>query len=274
MCPLSQIRKKNPTIMSDTVFDKIIREIVQHKLKFTYIYLFLQNEPLIDKDIFKRFKLIKTISKGKIKTGLVTNGSLFTKEKIEDLVQSELDELIFSIDAFTENTYIKIRQGLDFKVVLQNIENVIHSDYTGHLAVKFVVQKDNISELEDFKQFWNKKGIPVQITDLRNRSGDLNSFDNIRLKDENKKFFGKVLNYFLRKVIRGCSTPLTTLNILSNGDVILCCDDFSNKLILGNVKNATINDIWKSRQYKKIREMLFNGEYEKIPACRTCSKIV
>ncbi len=274
MCPLTQTAKKTPILMSDELFEKIIKEIEQEQLKFTYIYLFLQNEPLIDKDIFKKFRLIKKISKGKIKTGLVTNGSLFTKGKIREFVQSGLDELIFSIDAVTEKTYKKVRQGLNFKDVLNNIKNVINSDFIGYLAVKFVVQKDNMAELEQFKKYWLSKGIPVQITDLRNRSGDLNSFDDIRLDDKNHTFFGDVISFVMRRMIRGCSTPLTTFNIMSNGDVILCCDDFNNKLILGNVHELSIKEIWNSKNYKKIREMLFKGEFEKIPACRTCSKII
>ena len=97
--------------MSNTLFEKIIKEILKEQLKFTYIYLFLQNEPLLDKDIFKKFRLIKKLSDDKIKTGLVTNGTLFTKEKIQELEKSEIDELIFSLDALTEETYKKIRQG-------------------------------------------------------------------------------------------------------------------------------------------------------------------
>ena len=274
MCPLAQSAKKTPVVLSDKLFKKIIREISDEQLKFTYIYLFLQNEPLMDKDIFKRFRLIKKISNGKIKTGLVTNGSFFTKEKIKELEKSELDELIFSIDALTEETYKKVRQGLNFEDVINNIENIINSNYNGYLAVKFVVQIDNIAELEDFKKYWLTKDIPVQITDLRNRSGDLTSFDDIRLENKKGTFFGKVISIILSRMIKGCSTPLTTFNIMSNGDVILCCDDFSNKLILGNVNESSIKEIWNSKDYKKIREMLFKGEYEKIPACRTCSKIV
>jgi radical SAM protein with 4Fe4S-binding SPASM domain len=274
MCPLAQTAKKRSIVLSEILFEKIIKEIIQEHLKFTHIYLFLQNEPLMDKDIFKRFRLIKRLSNGKIKTGLVTNGSLFAKEKIKELEQSELDELIFSIDALTEETYKKVRQGLNFQVVIKNIKNIIDSNFNGHLAVKFVVQKDNMAELEDFKKYWLNNNIPVQITDLRNRAGDLNSFDELRLEDKKSTFFGKIFNYVMKRMIRGCSTPLTTFNIMSNGDVILCCDDFSNKLILGNVNESTIKEIWNSKDYKKIREMLFKGEYEKIPACRTCSKIV
>lgn len=274
MCPIVQNNKKKPTEITDKLFEKIIREISQNHLKLTYIYLFLQNEPLIDKNIFRKFRLIKKISYRKIKTGLVTNGSLFTKEKIDELEKSEIDELIFSIDAYEEVTYNKIRQGLNFNNVINNINKVLESDYDGYLAVKFVGQKDNISEVEKFKEFWKNKGIPVQITDLRNRSGDLNSFNNISLEDKNSTFFGNLIHYFMKRIVRGCSTPLTTFNIMSNGDVILCCDDFSNKLILGNVKESSIKEIWNNENYQKIREKLFKGEYKKIPACSNCSKII
>ena len=182
MCPVGQNDKKKAVVMSNSLFEKIIEEISQDRLKFKYIYLFLQNEPLMDKDIFKKIRLIKKISNRKIKTGLVTNGTLFTNEKVKELEKSEINELIFSIDALTEETYNKIRQGLNFKNVMKNIENVIASNFDKHLAVKFVLQKDNFSELDDFKRYWNKKGIPIQISPLNNRSGDLRIYDNLRLK--------------------------------------------------------------------------------------------
>ncbi len=75
-------------------------------------------------------------------------------------------------------------------------------------------------------------------------------------------------------MVKGCSTPLTTFNIMSNGDVILCCNDFSNKLILGNVNDLSIREIWNSEKYQEIREMLYKGEYKKISGCSTCSKVV
>lgn len=271
MCPIAEEGNKKLIELNDVLFEKIIKEIAQNQLNKTYVYLFLQNEPLLDSNIFKKFKLIKKIS-CKIKTGLVTNGSLFSREKIKELEKSEIDELIFSIDAYTKETYKKIRLGLNFDKVMNNIQNVINSEYNGYLAVKFVVQKDNISEIKKFKDYWRKKNIPVQITDLRNRSGDLNSFNDIRLDYKKISFFNSLINNFIKLIIRGCSTPLTTFNIISNGDVILCCDDFSNKLILGNVNKSTIKEIWNSENYKKIREILFKGEYKKIPVCSTCSK--
>ncbi|UCD13338.1 MAG: SPASM domain-containing protein [Thermoplasmatales archaeon] len=273
MCPLVQNSKKESMVMSNRLFEKIIKEISQEQLKFTYINLFLQNEPLMDKDIFKKIGLIKKISGGKIKTGLVTNGTIFSNEKIKELEKSKIDEIIFSLDALTEETYTKIRPGLNFKDVLKNIENVIDSGYDKYLAVKFVLQKDNILEFDDFKKFWKKKGIPIQISYLNNRSGDLNTYDDLCLKKRDFPILVNLTNYIGRKMFRGCSTPLITFNILYNGDVILCCDDYSKKMILGNVNDSSIKEIWNSKKYQKIREILYSREYKKIPVCCTCSKV-
>lgn len=278
MCPIGKNSQKKDMKMSDNLFEKIVIEIAQNHLRSTYIYLFLQNEPLMDKDIFNKSKQIKKISHRKIKTGIVTNGTLLSDGKINELISSEVDEILFSLDALTEETYKIIRHGLDFKDVMKNIDNLIGTGYEKYIGVKFVVQKDNISEFDDFKKYWNKKGIPVQLSPLNNRSGDLDCYEDLRLKMRKNSFIGKVKHNILsimngRIIGRGCSTPLTTFNIMYNGDVILCCDDFSNKMILGNVNESSIKEIWNNKQYQKIREMLYNGEYKKIPVCETCSKI-
>jgi radical SAM protein with 4Fe4S-binding SPASM domain len=278
MCPISQNNKNKAEVISDELFEKIIKEISQNQLRFTFVYLFLQNEPILDKDIFKKLKLVKKLSNGKLKTGIVTNGTLLKEEKIQELLDSKVDELIFSLDALTEETYNKIRQGLNFKNAMKNIENVIDSDFDKYLAVKFVLQKYNVAELKEFKEYWTKKGIPIQISPLNNRSGDLGSYNELFLKRRESSFLVKlklnILNLVTGRIIsKGCSTPITTFNILYTGDVILCCDDFSNKMILGNVNESTIKEIWNSKKYKEIRKMLYNGEREKISVCRTCSKI-
>jgi radical SAM protein with 4Fe4S-binding SPASM domain len=274
MCPVAESKNKKTDVMTNKLFEKIVKEISLDRLRFKFLYLFLQNEPMLDKDIFKKISYIKKISNGKIKTGLVTNGSILTSENIKELENNNLDELIFSIDALKEETYNKIRQGLNYKKIMENINKVIESKYNNYLAVKFVIQKYNISELSDFKKFWEDKNLPVQITTLNNRSGDLHTYNYLLTKKREKSLSFKFKRHFSLKMVKGCSTPLTTFNIMSNGDVILCCNDFSNKLILGNVNNLSIREIWNSEKYQRIREMLFNGEYKKIAGCSDCSKVV
>lgn len=269
MCPLSTSKKKKPEVMSNELFEKIIKEIVQEQSPFTFVFLYLQNEPLIDKDIFKKIKLIKQLSNGKILTGLITNGSLFTPDKIKEFEESGLDQIRFSIDAFTEDMYNKIRKGLDFKTVLNNIDNILHSNCDTELCVGFVRQKDNILELKDFKKFWKKKNVSIDTIDILNRCGDLPSFQNLCL-EKNIHYLERVFKSTLKKIARCCPSVLTSFNILNNGDVIICCNDYTGKLILGNVNNSSIKEIWNSDKFQKIRETLYK-DYRNVPSCKNCT---
>ena len=42
---------------------------------------------------------------------------------------------------------------------------------------------------------------------------------------------------------------------------------------LGNVNNSSINEIWNSDKYQKIRKIVYSKNYEKISMCGTCTKI-
>ena len=42
-------------------------------------------------------------------------------------------------------------------------------------------------------------------------------------------------------------------------------------MILGNINISTIEEIWNSETYNKIRKQLYYKNYEKVPTCRSCS---
>jgi radical SAM protein with 4Fe4S-binding SPASM domain len=274
MCPISKMSNVKPEKMSNRLYEKIIKEISQEHLTYTSVYPYLQNEPLMDADIFNKIKLIKKFSNGRISTGLVTNGSLLTEKKIDELVKSEIDEIIISLDAYTEETFNKIRQGLDLKKILKNIDNLLNSDFKGYLSVKFVIQKKNISEIKIFKNYWKEKKVSIETSYINNRTGDVNNFNNISLKNNDIGFFKRLNNKLQKKLIMGCHMPIINFNILSNGDVILCCNDYSRKVILGNVKESSIKEIWNNKEYKMIRELIYKNKFSEIPACRKCDKII
>jgi radical SAM protein with 4Fe4S-binding SPASM domain len=273
MCPLSKKKNKKPGRMSNELFEKIIKEISENRLTYTIIWLFLQNEPLTDNNIFNKLKLVKKLSNGKIITSIVTNGTLLTEEKIKELSEANVDIIFFSIDAFTEETYNKIRRGLSYNQVLKNIENIINSNCKTFVVVKFTLQKDNYLELNDFKKFWKKKGIITEIGYVNNRLGDVSNFEDIYLTPKKVPFKRKFLHNFKLRLAGGCFILATAFNILYNGDVIMCCNDYSKRVILGNVKNKTIKDIWNSKKYNSIREAVSNKDFEKIPGCNNCTAV-
>jgi GT2 family glycosyltransferase/MoaA/NifB/PqqE/SkfB family radical SAM enzyme/glycosyltransferase involved in cell wall biosynthesis len=59
--------------------------------------------------------------------------------------------------------------------------------------------------------------------------------------------------------------PWDTVHILSNGDVVTC--EVRDKIVLGNVRESTLREIWRGEQYRRFRSDYVNGR----PAeCRAC----
>ena len=272
MCPISDKQKKKIEIISDTLFKKIITEIISESRSGTIILPYLQNEPLMDKNIFKKIKLIKDLGKGKITTGILTNGSLFNNEMIKDLEKFGNDFITISLDALTEKTYKKIRRGTDYNKVIDNINKLLQSDYDKkNIGVEFLVQKQNYYEKDIFKKFWKEKVGGILINYPSNRTGDVLNFDKIKLKKKDLSLIDRFKFRLLKGIIIYCPFPFSTFNILSNGDVILCCEDWGRKMILGNIKQSSIKEIWDNQIFKTTRELIYKKMYEKIPPCRNCS---
>lgn len=66
-----------------------------------------------------------------------------------------------------------------------------------------------------------------------------------------------------------CYIPTYTLFFDYLGDVLMCPHDWGKKIILGNLKNENLLDIWFKEKSMKIRKNLTNGNRKFIP-CNSC----
>ena len=68
---------------------------------------------------------------------------------------------------------------------------------------------------------------------------------------------------------RKCFYPFYQLIVDFDGAVLLCNHDWDKRLILGNVKETSILNIWNSEKYKEVRENLANANRNHSP-CNRC----
>ena len=70
---------------------------------------------------------------------------------------------------------------------------------------------------------------------------------------------------------KSCSFPQDYMTIDASGDVHLCCNDYYEKYVFGNVENESILKIWNSDELKKYRQILRKEESrQKIDICKDC----
>ena len=62
------------------------------------------------------------------------------------------------------------------------------------------------------------------------------------------------------------------MTVLVNGDVALCCLDYSAKEVLGNVMDAPMLDIWNNARYSELRKLHRESRQSEIPLCSNCTK--
>ncbi len=133
----------------DIYTEVIIKKIVHLP---TRLIINTVGEPLASKNCLKLLDNPETQKKNKI--SIYTNGTLLYPERLMSILDSyETIELSISIDAASKETYEKLRRGGDFDRLLDNLKFVSKRKIEGrvsYLQLNFVVQADNIHEMEAF----------------------------------------------------------------------------------------------------------------------------
>jgi radical SAM protein with 4Fe4S-binding SPASM domain len=134
--------------------------------------------------------------------------------------------------------------------------------------IRFINQKGNTNEKKKFKKYWNKKGFKVICYDMNNRAKNVLDFE--KKSPYTNPFKKRMLKIFGRMLLSKCPIPFRFFSICSNGDVILCFNDWSKKNIMGNLNQSTIRKIFNSKEYIDIRKETKNHSI-KNNMCEHCN---
>jgi len=87
-----------------------------------------------------------------VKVELITNGTILTERKSQELIDSGLDVLWVSIDGASPESYADVRMGAELPKVIENLKRLFKMRKGGHfpkpeIGVAFVAMKRNINDL-------------------------------------------------------------------------------------------------------------------------------
>ena len=223
----------------------------------------IQGSISLDKNI--RNDLIKFIDYAKLK-GILdiyfsTNGILLKKEFSKKLIESGLTRIQISIDAFTQDTYNKVRPGGDLNKIIENVNNFLslkkelNAD-TPLVRVNFVKTELNEHELDTFVKLWKDKVDMIGIQEFVKPTKVTHSIKSKKtIKKKNFK----------------CSFPFKQLVINNEKEVLPCCTFWGEELKLQKInKPEDLLNAWQSEKMRYIRKKHLEGKYQEIPQCRNC----
>ena len=83
---------------------------------------------------------------------------------------------------------------------------------------------------------------------------------------------GSLNNIVLTETLSAnCFRPFYQLVINYKGNVVICCNDYYERIIIGNIINESILHIWNSDKFKNIRYLLSKCKRSKITTCVHCN---
>ena len=271
MCPYPYTVHLQPKeMMDDALYSKIVAECAGHPDLHEFVPM-SKNEPLLDPRLEERIAEFKAVAAPYQLVEVVTNASALTPKRYEKLMQSGLDLLTISLSAHSETTFNKVMQGLSWAQVKRNVEALTQaSTRKVNVMLRFVRQRENDTEFPAFKRYWLGRGFNVMPFNLNNRAGAVKNYADIlpaahrRIEELSRHAIG-------RRYLKVCPYAFSIIHVLENGSVPLCANDWENREILGNVRDNTIAEIYNGPRLQQIRELMAQGRYEEISACKDCT---
>jgi radical SAM protein with 4Fe4S-binding SPASM domain len=70
-----------------------------------------------------------------------------------------------------------------------------------------------------------------------------------------------------------CDWPLNTLVITATGNVVVCCNDYFETEVVGNVVTQSLRDVWCGERFERFRRALASGDRTTSSLCEKCDYI-
>jgi len=257
ICPWStSMLAKQRAVMADEVFSKIMSRLQDEHVEVPKLPLYMQNEPFTDSKYLDRLEyVLRNIQTGYVEVS--TNCSLLSKPVAKRLAQlGSLGKLVvvLSFQGTTRKAFQDMT-GLDYTKVIHNIRAFLEAIQGGGPSAVIHAYGDpqRIGEFwQDKCTAWNLVNWPrIKPIAYTNRAGNLKG-----------EYAYKVDNNKVKKCIRHDQW----LHFNWKGDVIICCNDYENEVVFGNVMDDTLETI--TGRIPKIIQKLSKDNPKFI--CRRC----
>lgn len=249
---------------------ELYRNIIDQikKINPVVLTLHLAGEPLLHPKIHE---MIQIASENRIHTTFSTNGMLLSEEIVEKLIKSGLISLRIDFTPDREK-FESSRNGASWDRVYSNIRNLLKTKKERNLSFPLVtiqaVQLDNHHDMKKEIEGLHKlfeDAPPNEFTTFRTHTWAGSFASSIREKSSYNITVQK--NRF-----SPCLHLWSSFVICWNGDVVPCCRDLNAEMIINNVKNIPIREIWNSEKYIELRKKHIEKNVSDILLCSTCSK--
>ncbi len=218
-----------------------------------------QGDPLIHPNIIEMIECAGKDSGAAI--NITTNGKILNEKRAKALLAAGVNVFDISIDAYSPETYAKIRKKGNLKATRSNVLKLIDlinkGEYECKVVVSFIEQSLNRHEIDDFEKYWNNTGASyVVVRRMHSCAGAKGGVaEEMRAKCQDRK---------------PCLYPWERLVLSPTGQIGFCPADWQYEAKITNFRMKSIKEIWQGEFMQKLREAHLNNDFSQYPFCSQC----
>jgi cyclic pyranopterin phosphate synthase len=250
-------------IMSLEVFGKIVQQAGRFPGKLRLMSFLGQGEPMVNPSLSAMIRHAKE-SEVAGRVDIVTNASLLTREKSDELIDSGLDVLRVSVQGMDSEKFRSVAQvDLDFDEFMSNVSYFFEKS-RDRCKVYVKIMDSCLGKGQDklFYEIFDKISDRMFIEQIKPvyDGVDYGRFEILSTTDR------RGVEHERRLV---CPQPFYSMSIWPNGDVIPC-SAIHKVNCLGNVNTSNLVEMWKSKSLRDFRIFQLRKLRSGHPQCGVC----
>lgn len=258
-CPVS-VDPRSDHYMPTEMYEDIVRQLAAYRETIETVFMINYNEPTADARFVEQ---VRTLKSNGLPPAVLTNGTGLTPARVDALeAMGGLRFLSINLSTLDRERYQRERGGDHLPLVLRNLDYAKDHRLAEQMDIVVLGENDekHQRDFEEIRERFNGSHFAVKSFHVMDRAG--------RLPTGRKppSPHGRLC---------GCdnvgSRPLEHLHITPQGKCVLCCEDYDEKYVIGDLTHQTVAEVLTGSEIGKMRRWAYG--LEEAPAdfiCRQC----
>ena len=181
--------------------------------------------------------------------------------QIKKVLDAGLTVFKFSIDALDDEWQKKIRGSQNnfnasYETILEIINLKKERGYKTLLVPTMIALSEDVASRQmhsEFMELWKDKDVFAYVK----------SQDNRWLLEQDEEMENR--SHYETQY---CEYPWTSLTVMADGSIVPCTQDYDTEMVLGNVNEKTLEEIWNDTPFEELRRMHITGDFPKGHKCQ------
>lgn len=273
-CPTADraLMKKTPNrnfgLMDWDLYRKIVDDICKFRHPIKVLRLYKDGEPLLHPRFPEMVAYAKEMGCAE-SIDTTVNGSRLSPELNLRIIDAGLDRINISVYGMSASQFLDFSKAkIDFESFVANIRHFY--EHRGSCKMLVKINGDTITK-EDCQRFLEIFGEIADGVYIEHIMSCWPEFDletrGVKVNEE-LGIYGQPI-----KEVQVCPYIFYSFSINSDGSASACFLDWERKLLIGNVKDQSVKEVWSGIQLLAHQNMMLMKQRKQHPVCGNCGQL-